>query len=562
MKKLILEELIILSTHEKRAKKVKFNSKATIIEGGNNTGKSSLIKSIYKTFGADAFKVNPTWKSLSPYTLVKFKIDENAYAILQFNNNYAIFDSNGKAIGTFNNVTKGLTPFLAELLDFKIKIRTHQSGMITPPSQYMFLPFYIDQDGSWNKTWSSFSGLTQLPKWRPDLISYFAGVRPNEYYEIKGKINDVENKLRELTAEERMLTFTIDKIGEDVSSVNFDVDIDNFKKEVEDLLNKSHELQSIEVNLKHKLIDLYNIKNSLLDQINIAENALSEINSNYVFATEKVPGDTVDCPTCGAVYDNSFSEIFDIAKDEDRCAELILTLKADLQEVEQKIAKTKLEFDSNKEDSLKIVEILNAKNDVLKLNDLLKIEGKKEIKLKVESELNQIFADQGTNNQTLEKLKTDIKEYEDKKRSSMIEATYIKQIEIYLNSLNVNLNPNVYKRLNSEINTTGSELPRALLAYYFSFFKVMKEYSSSFFCPIVIDSPNQQAQDAINIKAMLEFIRDNQPEDTQMILGLEDSFGVEFTGNKITLDKPRQLLNEAEYEEANKVISGFMKTIV
>jgi hypothetical protein len=47
-----------------------------------------------------------------------------------------------------------------------------------------------------------------------------------------------------------------------------------------------------------------------------------------------------------------------------------------------------------------------------------------------------------------------------------------------------------YKKITSKIAETGSGNPRALLAYYFSILEVMKEFSTSMFCPIVIDSPN------------------------------------------------------------------------
>ena len=53
---------------------------------------------------------------------------------------------------------------------------------------------------------------------------------------------------------------------------------------------------------------------------------------------------------------------------------------------------------------------------------------------------------------------------------------------------------------------------RGLLAYYYSILHLMKEHSTAAFCPIIIDSPNQQDQDFVNLKKMLGFIRDKRPE--------------------------------------------------
>ena len=62
------------------------------------------------------------------------------------------------------------------------------------------------------------------------------------------------------------------------------------------------------------------------------------------------------------------------------------------------------------------------------------------------------------------------------------------------------------------ISETGSALPRALLAYYFTFLKIMNIYSTSTFCPIIIDSPNQQEQDKDKNKSKNKSKSDNKEE--------------------------------------------------
>jgi hypothetical protein len=96
---------------------------------------------------------------------------------------------------------------------------------------------------------------------------------------------------------------------------------------------------------------------------------------------------------------------------------------------------------------------------------------------------------------------------------------------------------------------TGSDTPRALLAYYFSILHLISEYSSSVFCPVVIDSPNQQDQDIDNLKKMLTFIRDKRPADSQLILGLVDDCGIDFGGDVIELTDKYSLLRKDGYEE-------------
>jgi predicted ATPase len=47
MKNFFLSEILIYSAKERKAKRVKFHPKLTVILGKNDTGKSVLIKSIY-----------------------------------------------------------------------------------------------------------------------------------------------------------------------------------------------------------------------------------------------------------------------------------------------------------------------------------------------------------------------------------------------------------------------------------------------------------------------------------------------------------------------------------
>ena len=91
---------------------------------------------------------------------------------------------------------------------------------------------------------------------------------------------------------------------------------------------------------------------------------------------------------------------------------------------------------------------------------------------------------------------------------------YRSNLSIFLDQLNIDqkkISKNIFEKMDAKINEQGSNLPRALLAYYFSFLNVMDKYSTSTFCPIVIDSPNQQEQDGENRKAIMSFITKNQP---------------------------------------------------
>src|SRR5437773_1792383 len=84
----------------------------------------------------------------------------------------------------------------------------------------------------------------------------------------------------------------------------------------------------------------------------------------------------------------------------------------------------------------------------------------------------------------------------------------------FLQKLEVpNLTEKNYKAIDSNIRETGSDLPRALLAYYYAFIHTMKRYSTSAFCPIVVDTPVQQDQDHTNAARMISFCLGETPNE-------------------------------------------------
>ncbi len=116
------------------------------------------------------------------------------------------------------------------------------------------------------------------------------------------------------------------------------------------------------------------------------------------------------------------------------------------------------------------------------------------------------------------------------------------------------------KRIEGNLKSTGSELPRALLGYYYAFLSSMKKYSSSALAPVIIDSPNQQAQDEIRFDKMLNFIFDRSPLGGQVILATESTGEVELTDERIIkLDSRYALLQENSYDEVLSSLTPLME---
>jgi predicted ATP-dependent endonuclease of OLD family len=360
MKQLLLKEILLLSQKEKSALSLKFDPKRTVIVGLNSTGKSCLMKSIYYTFGAQPHQMHSSWIDAQVSSLVRFTVDRLPYSILRQGKFYTLFDLHDEIVAQTTKASE-IGVVLAKLCDFKIRLIDKTGEMVTPPPAYLFLPFYVDQDQGWSKTWASFDRL-YLPNARRDIASYHTGLRPNEYYEAKGEIKLYEEKIKSLDNEEKLVRNLLGNLKEKLTDNDFNVSIEDFKKEITELLVNCEELNAVQNKLKHNLAHLYNSKINIEAQQKITKRALEESHSDYVYAVDTL-GDTVQCPSCGAQYENDFASRFGMAQDEQRCLELLAELKEEWVETDKAIEKVKQDFSGNNTMIVEIEKKLEAKKE-------------------------------------------------------------------------------------------------------------------------------------------------------------------------------------------------------
>ncbi|RRB06302.1 AAA family ATPase [Larkinella rosea] len=562
MQSFFISEMLLLSQKEKKAKRVIFDLRRTIILGKNHTGKSSLIKSIYWAFGAEPI-LHPNFKKALVIVLIRFNINGIKYEILRDGNRYSVFDgNNGSLIATFNSVARELAPYFSELFNFKPLLQNNINEFVIPPPTFLFLPFYIDQDNSWTKSWYSFNRLQYIKEYRSELVLYHSGTRPNEYYQTKKELEGYVNRINELEKERKVTESIIKQMQKDFLQLSFNINIEIFKDEIKDLLVECEVLKKTEEDLKYTLRDLYTVKASVESQLEIVKQALNESKKDLDFISHDLPFH-VDCPTCGAQYENSFAERFAIADDAERCRELMIELTKDQYTINKKIEEENLAFINTSAQTKVIETILEQKKGELKFKDVIDNFGKNELKSVFINRINSLNEELFENATKHKELSGILKALEGKDRKEEIVYYYRSTLSKFLRQLDVHsIGEESYKTLNNVIENaeTGSSRPRALIAYYFTFFYVMAKYSTSTFCPIIIDSPNQQDQDVEHIDEILKFISKMQPDNSQMILGVAELYDMDFNGKIIELKEKYSLLQKDEYEDINKEMSPYLES--
>jgi len=559
MKRLFFEELLLLSNSERTGRKIQLHPRATVIKGENDTGKSSLIKSLYWTLGADPVQQHPKWVNLGVRGLLHFRVNDVRYSILRNGSVFALFDQKGDLLQRCSSVTLELAPRIAELLNFRLTLIDRSNTSITPPPAFMFAPFYVDQDQGWTKNLSSFARLGQFTSWQQPLTEYYAGVRSNAYYEAQAEITKTEREMVEPQAKVAALKLSKHLVHAAYPPA-FEIDVDAYKKQIDELVAAAQTLQGEREKCRNRLTELGNSKIRVLSQIEIVKRVTSEIDKDYEFATHETTTDHVDCPLCGAKYDNNFRDRFEIAQDLGRCGDLDVALNDELATIERQLKEAHAELQVVNASYERAGALLTDKQRQVTLQDLINNEARRTVTVVLDADLNVCANQLGQIEKRHADAKVALKASDDSKRKKQIVAEYVALMRKFLFELDVHtMDEKSYAKLYSKISETGSDLPRALLAYQFAILKLASKSVTNPFCPVVIDSPNQQDQDPANYKKMLSFIKGATEPSWQLILGTVKDLAFDFGGSVVDLGTHKYgALRSEQYEEVSVLMKPFV----
>ncbi|MCE5204042.1 MAG: hypothetical protein LLG24_07520 [Actinomycetia bacterium] len=550
------DALWMVSHEEKRGRALEFDERTTVIRGANETGKSALMKSLYYCLGAEPPRLSSRWKTARARILLRFRVDGTVWYMLRAGGRFGLFDGGGDLRGTYASVTTELAPALAQLFDFSVTLVNKENERQTPTPAYMFLPFYVDQDGGWSSNFSSFTHLQQFRAWRRELVDYMVGVYPGEYYSLDWKIRQLEDDQVEPRSKLDALDALRADLGHKFREPDFDVEIGAFATAVDELLARCAELKDWEEKYRDRLQQLEGERLLLKAQLEIVRRVKSELTADFEYSTFELPDGGIACPICGQEYSNSFEERFSIARDEHRCLDLMLEVSEELTSKEREMLQLRTSLGRAVSEYEGIHELLVQKQGDVTLSQLIRKAGRKEVFADLKEQRDAL-------QMTLGQIAADTAKARERKRSltragtekrELVEADYRERMKQYLQALNVdNLPEERWTSIEAQIEESGSSLPRAALAYTVAMAHLVHMYGDATYFPLVIDSPRQQDQDEPNYRRVLEFLRDRLPDGTQLVLGLVNDLGVDFGGRVIEMTEKNYALSQQQY----KPVAGY-----
>ena len=563
MKRLIIKKLIVISQSESRSLEVPFENGLNIILGGNKTGKSSIIKSIFTALGCECKRIETDWKKLISDYLLFFEYGKKQYCIVRQGKKFQIFENIGLTYSCIieTEVFHEYSNCLMDILEINMPCISKEAKLfnVTPPLLFRFQ--YIDQDEGWNKIADSFSNVAYITNWKANTNKFVCGYLDNTYYELQAQkaehILTKDDKKKELNYNQNfvsIITATLTKT-ENIQSVE-DVTL-----KIEALLSKAEKFR--------KLLFSYNAEMTVLEndiyinqhKLHIVERNLIETKKDIEFAMDQE--DKLVCPICGSLYCNGLDEQLNITSDYTHCEKLIAELKNSISINSQKLDELKKKRNVISLEIQSIEHKIQQSQELLSYSSFYKNKGQYEIYESCKEQLDLIQREIDSYVSEIAIIEEKINQKKSKERSKEIRDDITEYCRILANAINL---PKTFIKLRDfvqVINRTGSETPRLVYMYQSALYLYNLNRAYSPFNFFVVDTPNQQGQDSDNLQSIFESLKLFLSEEGQVIVGTERETGLENQANNIIkLNEKRRCLNDLRYIEHIQLLQSLQKCAI
>ncbi|AFL73512.1 hypothetical protein Thivi_1512 [Thiocystis violascens DSM 198] len=489
-------------------------------------------------------------------SLVEFRVNGRLFRALYSSGMRALFDADRSLLVATSDHSDWSAAF-AHITGFNLVLIDKKGQSVQADPKCFFLPFYINQDGSWQSSWNTFTGLQQFSSPMGSILEYFSGIKPPEYYEAKAQRDAEQRLLDDLKKECGFLDKVRDRFGKQLPLSGPKIDPENFKLEIERLTAEMTDLNRSQEKLRGRSVAEGELLSSIRMQIKLANEVLRvhEDDAKYLRAEPREP---LVCPVCNAEHTESFMDLLTFAEDARSLQGITLGLQEDEREVEAKLKKTVTEIGALESQYRRISNLLDVRRGDLQFREVVESLGAEQAIQTFEEERKVLGEEITAHVGRIEELKAKMDTFTDRKRSGEILKQYRHAYSAALFDLNV---PEAGKKrisLTTRPNLSGSGGPRSILAYYAALWDVCYGQNGAFTVPLVIDAPNQQGQDDINLPKVINFVSDKLPPKAQLILGSEIDTDHLFD-KKIILEQPCKLLEEQYFEEAVAMLEPLEK---
>ena len=237
MKIMTVNNLSIISEQTKKAKYCTFEKGINVVTSdsvkseGNFVGKSSLLRSIFHTLGADA-RFSDMWEKEGKYIyILEFCVDDVRYTMLRFDSLFKLFDRNNKLLFMVSNRDQLALKF-KDIFGFNVYLMNHAKKYVLAAPAINYLLNFIDQTEIKCCSFSSFQNLNAYSDWYSDAINALVGVKNDSFNKLKKELNEKQTELKEKNERELFYDNMLNELDDknDLPLVNMDAILAEMKK--------------------------------------------------------------------------------------------------------------------------------------------------------------------------------------------------------------------------------------------------------------------------------------------------------------------------------------------
>lgn len=565
MKKLKLISLKVISTAIEEAKIINFNDWITVFtseespgNSQNHTGKSLIAKSIYYAFGADLNKYTISWKELKIVTIVDFEYQNVFYSLFRQKNKFILVNKTHNVIKFFND-TAQLKNFYNDLFMLKLKLLKKNDDLKhNPYPQALFLPFYIDQDKGWSSNWDSFNSLGMYKNPLKEIFEFYTGAKTNNYYDLLQKQDSLYAKNTKIKESYNKYQIAINEnMNNFKQNIGANLEIRNFKKEIDILLIELNKIQKIKNKLKSELLKFNNEKYSLEESIKNCTTILDDLEKDETYINQNCSSNTIKCPICGVEHSNNESIKYIFSLDIENCKKDINELIIKKEKIDKKINDIQKNILDTSSKENKINMLLNKTKKRVKLKDVIISEGVKTLLKELQKKQNNCLRKIEENDEEISFIKKDLNHYMkiQKERNTEFQNIMKKHIQ----SLDItDIEPNTIGEKNS---AGGSDIPKGMLAYTLSYYQMICKNKDALIMPMVLDTMVQQDPSPKNILDMFNLLLKEFPKDCQLVIATTNLYNLDFKSEPYRFLQKNKALSKKDFDDIKDEYFMFLDKI-